>query len=1610
MKNPIFPIVVASLVLWGGTQYLQAGAVSGIDDGADGCGSGSGGGDPSHGAAPGGQDPVSGALPMAAASTGGVTATCGAVCGNHNSSNNGNSGDTGGGGTACCSGGGAPGAGGPPAQLGGGFGSGQPISESGMPVWEVSEPYINLWLYDEPLGYQPGIGPRVSFGLAYKQRGAPLVSPSIFSLGTNWTCAWLSYVETDGSGGQVSLVLKRGGRIIYSSADGSSLEYYTHTTLQVLTNDLGQTNGFLRAFPSGAKDYYQAIPQYVRLPDGNTPVFLAARTDPAGRTNILFAYTEQLFGSLWVVQLTSVTDADGRASTLSYTNSDHSLITGATDPFGRTAVLRYDSTGLLTNITDTAGLSSSFQYDSQYWVTNLSTPYGTTTFEHLDNGFTNSDGGGPYLGVIRAIRVVDAVGGTNVYMLRQPTPIVGYYYFPSPYVPGAWWDSYFDFDYLEWRDSFHWGPRQAASLPSDMNSFGDSDYINARVRHWLHATTNCDDDYLSQTLSVEVQPSPDGVNPGQFTWYIYDGMNCAWHEGTNSLPAVVTRALPDSTVWYTTYQRDAWGRATNITDTYSAYYGDLPLTRTRQYVYDGPDLVTVIGPQGETLAGYAYTNHLVLRATNAVGDVTFYTYDAQDRLTSVQTPAGLTRMNIYFPSGPYTNFVQTAIDLEIGRTNSFTYTNDLVYTHTDERGLTTTMLYDNLNRLTNSANSLGSIAYGYDKLDLVSVVDRLGYTTSFGYDPVRRRTAETNALGFFTLYNYCSCGALNYIQDAAGNYTSFTYDNAGRLLTTVYPDNYAVTNQYDLLGELINREDSAGVSVTNWFNNQGQLYEVQDAAGLRSTNAFDVEDRVTNSLDANGVSIAMTYDDLGRLLTRTYPDGGTEGFGYAPQGLVAYTNQLGFATYYGYDEAQRKTSETNANSEVTRFRYNAAGDLLTLTDGKNQTTTWNYDQFGRVTNKLDQTSAEILSYAYDADNRLTNRWSAAKGNTGYAYDPVGNLTNIAYPSSGTVKFAYDAMNRLTNMVDRWFTTRYTYDAAGQLLTEGGAFTSDTVANTYSNRQRVALSLQQPTDAWTNGFGWDLAGRLTNVTSPAGVFAYTYTALDSGFSGRLVQQLSLPGGAYITNFYDPVARLFSTVLDDSGGGTLDGAFYGYNAGNQRTAYTNASETSDAYNYDPSGQLTRVNSETDADDRIYSYDAAWNLSMREVGGGMEEYFYADIKNELTNGTSLGPLSYDANGNLTSQTNLNLTYVYDDENRLYEILCFVPDPGGSSPGREGPLHGVAPGTGWGTVFYYDGLGRLRQRADCTYDSTGFDPTNFVAYIYDGWRVIQERNVYGANLPTVSYTRGLDLSGSLQGAGGIGGLLARSSGYSSGNWTSHAYYHADGNGNITCLVDTNQTVVACYRYDPFGNTISQSGTLADANTYRFSSKEIHTNSLMYYYGYRFYDPSLQRWINRDPLGDFGSTAFDSMSKQVSGRIYMRRRREPNAFLFVLNNPIHSVDALGLQSWIGPGYGAFGPGGVNGSSGNGSGCPCGNGGKWMSVADLDFGGDFNKCVDAMWNSTPPQSLPGGLQVIGIGIGIAVPPIGLGLGLGSIVQYAMATLYCESMQCVGSHGGAGGSW
>ena len=232
-----------------------------------------------------------------------------------------------------------------------------------------------------------------------------------------------------------------------------------------------------------------------------------------------------------------------------------------------------------------------------------------------------------------------------------------------------------------------------------------------------------------------------------------------------------------------------------------------------------------------------------------------------------------------------------------------------------------------------------------------------------------------------------------------------------------------------------------------------------------------------------------------------------------------------------------------------------------------------------------------------------------------------------------------------------------------------------------------------------------------------------------------------------------------------------------------------------------------------------------------------------------------SYDSNGNLLADG--RRTFTYDDENQLNSII--VTNAGGSSTL---------------TTNIYDGLFRRRIRKEFSWVNGTWAQAGEVRYVYDGRLVVQERD--GSNVPLVSYTRGTDLSGSREGAGGIGGLLARTDNgqLNTGNGQPHAFYHADGNGNVTALVNDKQLIVARYTYDPFGNILSKSGPLADANTYRFSSKEHHQTSGLVYYLYRFYDPNLQRFVNRDPIQEIGGI---------------------NLYRFVGNDPVDGIDLFGL-------------------------------------------------------------------------------------------------------------------
>ncbi len=135
---------------------------------------------------------------------------------------------------------------------------------------------------------------------------------------------------------------------------------------------------------------------------------------------------------------------------------------------------------------------------------------------------------------------------------------------------------------------------------------------------------------------------------------------------------------------------------------------------------------------------------------------------------------------------------------------------------------------------------------------------------------------------------------------------------------------------------------------------------------------------------------------------------------------------------------------------------------------------------------------------------------------------------------------------------------------------------------------------------------------------------------------------------------------------------------------------------------------------------------------------------------------------------------------------------------------------------------------------------------FVYDKWNCIA---VFDAsNALQKSMLWGEDLSGSMQGAGGVGGLLAE-------NNANGAYLPGyDGNGNIMFYLNAaDQSLVAEYVYDAFGRTILKTGTKANDFAYGFSTKPLDPETCLYYYGYPYYSADMGRWLSRDPIQEDG-------------------------------------------------------------------------------------------------------------------------------------------------------------
>jgi RHS repeat-associated protein len=214
----------------------------------------------------------------------------------------------------------------------------------------------------------------------------------------------------------------------------------------------------------------------------------------------------------------------------------------------------------------------------------------------------------------------------------------------------------------------------------------------------------------------------------------------------------------------------------------------------------------------------------------------------------------------------------------------------------------------------------------------------------------------------------------------------------------------------------------------------------------------------------------------------------------------------------------------------------------------------------------------------------------------------------------------------------------------------------------------------------------------------------------------------------------------------------------------------------------------------------------------------------------------------------------FTWDGENRLVSL--------------QG-LSGIPTGAKFKVDFVYDPQGRRIQKLVSTNNGSLYYPLSTNRFLYDGWNLVASVNP--ASSLVQSFLWGLDLSGSPQGAGGVGGLVAIDA-----PSTGVQFMAMDGNGNVAALVKaTDGTIAATYEYGPFGEVIRSTGTMAKSNPFRFSSKFQDDETDLLYYGYRYLNTSTGRWLSRDPIQERGGW---------------------NLFGFVENNALLHYDALGLE------------------------------------------------------------------------------------------------------------------
>ena len=747
--------------------------------------------------------------------------------------------------------------------------------------------------------------------------------------------------------------------------------------------------------------------------------------------------------------------------------------------------------------------------------------------------------------------------------------------------------------------------------------------------------------------------------------------------------------------------------------------------------------------------------------------------------------------------------------------------NGLVFSKTNSHGQTTTYTYDGLWR---------QIA----EVDPRTGASTTAYHTS-GTGAKGQVAWKQNAAGNRTSFYYSATdGRLSYQTDPLGKATRFSYNSRGQLTRQWGEATYPVEYGYSGYGEKTTMKTFRSGSGTVWA---GATWPASPPAADTTTWAYQASTGLLLSkTDAAGRTVSYTYTPRWQLATRTWARGVTTTYTYS-----AVTGEQTGITY----------SDGTPNLSYT---YDRLGRPHTISDVLG-TRTHEHCVCGKLTKETLPSGWGGLELSYQLDTT----GAGTKGRTtGYQLGIAGNPA-----LHQQVTYGYDGYGRFGSLTDVNTSATFSY----------GYLVNSNLISTVTHGTMIQAMQYEPqrdhldwVDTSVGGvsqakfdYAVDALGRRT-ATEQSGKAFEGY--LSNGLSyahlyndrSELTQSLGrVPGsstqvpGRKFDYAYDSIGNRSSSHVDDRG------ITYTTNKLNQYTQRT-VPNYLDVAGMGPAGATITVDGMAVTRQAEFFYRAksvagpSWvTTSVSSTYGGSE------TRQQHVPG-SPEAYTYDEDGNLLSDG--RWSYTWDAENRLTSLETVAAAYNAGAPRQR-------------LDYSYDYLGRRVQKTFATWSGTSWVPETITRFIYDGWNLIAEFN--GAMAIQKSYTWGLDISRTLADAGGVKGLLMIRDHVS--NATNVPAY--DGNGNVALLINGSSGALdAIYEYSPYGESLRASGAFAQSNPFRFSTKYTDSETGYVYYGKRFYDPKLGRFVGRDAIAEKGGI---------------------NLFAFAGNNPLNMVDYLGM-------------------------------------------------------------------------------------------------------------------